>query len=92
MSDPEPPDERQNPVTTEPSNVIDLDGNAQPATITPGPFTLAAQCPECSQTVRFPIELFPRFTADQHGSKLRVVLSSKALEHECGTENTEPMF
>lgn len=70
--------------------VVSLDGS--PAVIAPGPYTFTAPCPECTQAVRFPIELFPRFTADQHGSKLRVVMSSKAIEHECGTEQTEPMF
>ncbi len=74
-----------------PDNVVPIDRDT-PTLIKPGPYTFECPCPECAQVVRFPIELFPRFTADQHGSKLRVIMSSKALEHECGTETTEAMF
>jgi hypothetical protein len=64
----------------------------EPTVLKPGPFTFEAPCPECAQLVRFPIELFPRFSADQHGAKLRVIMSSKALEHECGRDDSEPLF
>lgn len=75
-------------------NVTPIDGKAAatPEVITSGAYAFEAKCPECEQVVRFPIELYPRFSADQHGSKLRVVMSSKTLEHDCAAEATEPMF
>lgn len=64
-----------------------------PDTIKPGPFTFEATCPECAQLVRFPIELFTRLTVDQNAGKLRVIMSSKALEHTCNeATDSEPMF
>jgi hypothetical protein len=51
-----------------------------------GTYVLLVSCPECELPVHFPIELSGRLTVDNKGSKLRPLLTTKALDHACGTD------
>lgn len=51
-----------------------------------GEYVLLVQCPSCSFTVHFPVELSGRLTIDHKGSKLAPLLTAKSRDHACGTD------
>lgn len=58
-----------------------------------GTYTLRVECPECRQTVEFPVELACRLTVDDEGSSLRPVLRAKKADHKCAAPGgAEPLF
>lgn len=57
-----------------------------------GTYHLNVVCPDCDQTVMFPIELIAERKSRRDGAKLRPMISAKSAEHKCGGETQPPMF
>lgn len=53
-------------------------------TISTGAYTITAHCPECDGMVRLPGVLSAVLTIDSESGNIRVKLTTKKVDHNCG--------